>query len=196
MSEQIRYVTKAELARMGKSSYQLIGKYCAEGKKFYDALTDSGKIDLDHENVIEWLKKREVVVHPNNITARQFGKLTINQIVEHYGNVDKLEGYIKVRKMIVETEHKQIQMEASREELVSRKFVGKACFGAVESAYVKLLDMPRGVVEKISAILETQVPGCKEECEQTLTEEISKIIKSAKNEIAEMLGVEIPKDDE
>lgn len=191
-----RYVTKAELARMGKSSYQLIGKYCGEGKKFYDALTDSGKIDIDHPNVIEWLKKREAVIHPNNITAKQFGKLTVNQIVEHYGNVDKLEGYIKVRKMIVETEHKQIQMEASREQLVSREFVGKACFGILESAFVKLLDVPRGIVEEVAAVLETKVLGAKEECEKILTEVISKILNEAKKEISERLSLEIPKKDE
>lgn len=191
-----RFITKAELARRGKSSSQLIGKYCGEGKKFHHALTDSGKLDADDPVIIEWLKKREAVIHPNNLTAQQFGKLTINQVIDHYGNVDKLEGYIKVRKMIVETEHKQIQIEASREELVSREFVGKSCFGIVNASLGKLLDMPRGIVERIAAILETAIPGVKEEAEQVLTEEISKILETAKKEVAERLGVELAELDE
>lgn len=188
-----RYVTKAELGRMGQCSYQLITQNSAPGKKFHGALTADGKMDLDHPEVKKWLEQRKDVISPSKITSKQFDRLTIKQVTDHYSNVEKLEGYIKVRKMIVETEHKQIQMEASRELLVSREFVAKVCFGIIGAALIKLLDMPRGMVDEISAILDTGVLGSKEECEQLLTKEISLILQNAKDEVSEKLSVEMLK---
>lgn len=189
-----RFVSKAQLARDGKCSPQLISKKCAEGGAFFDAMEESGKIDVDHENVIKWLVARELVIHPNDLTTSVFEKMTVREINQHYGNVDKLEGYIKTNKLIVETEHKKMMMQASREELVSREFLAKACFGIIDTAMVKLMDMPRGMVERVAAILETDQPGVKEESEQLMTDEISKILKSAKREVIGQLGEYVEKE--
>lgn len=187
-----RYVTKLALSKMGKSSKQLMTKYCAPGGKFENAMTGSGKIDLEDAEVQKWLEKRDAVTDPSDLTVQMYGKMTVNEISENYGSVDELESYLKTNKMVVETEHKKMQMEASREELVSREFVGKACFGIIETALMKLLDMPRGMIEIIIAILDTETMGAKEQAEQRLTKEISKILDNAKKELIDRLGDEDP----
>ena len=183
----MRFVTKAQLARMGKCTAQSVGELCRKGKKLFHAVQESGRIDVDDDAVVKWLTSRSGVVHPNELEAEEFEKMTVATIVKWYGNIDKLEGYIKTRKMLVETQHKQILMEASREELVSREFIGKACFGILEETFSKLLDMPKGMIERIAAILDTETPGAKQECEQVFTDEISKILKNAKTYLIEKL---------
>ena len=187
-----RYVTKLALSKMGKTSKQLMTKYCAPGGKFENAVTGSGKIDLEDAEVQKWLEKRDAVIDPRDLTVQLYGKMTINEVSDNYGSVDELESYLKTNKMVVETEHKKMQMEASRQELVSREFVGKACFGIVETSLIKLLDMPRGMIGIIIAILDTKTLGAKEQAEQKLTEEISKILANAKKELIDRLGDEKP----
>ena len=188
----MRYVTRVELSRIAKVAHQVVYRSCKKGGKFHEAMSSSGKVDIDHPVIAEWLETREVVIAADDLTSQEFEDMTVKEICSHYGNVDKLEGYIKTRKMIVETEHKKIQMEASREQLVSREFLGKACFGYLQEANIKLLAMPRGIVERISAILETQALGIKEEAEQVIVVEISKILKNAKKELMDRLKIENP----
>lgn len=187
----MNYVSKAELAKMGRVTRQRLTQYCRKGEEFHHAVNDEGMVDAEDEIILDWLKERNKGTSPDKLSSKEYEHLTVKDIKDRYGSITKLESFIKVRKMIVETEHKQIQMEATREELVSRKFVGKACFGIVESCNLKLLDMPKGIVEIIGAILKTEVPGSREEAEQTLTKEVSRIIKNAKKEICERLNVEM-----
>lgn len=176
---------------MGKCSKQLFTPKCKPGGKFADAMTSTGKIDTHDPVVQEWLNKRENVIDPKELKLKQYEKMTVLDITESYGSIDELEGFMKTQKLIVETEHKKIQMEATREELVSRENVGKACFGLVNTAHLKLLDMPTGVLASIAAILETKEPGAMEEAEKLLTEEISKILTDARDGLIERLGDEI-----
>lgn len=183
-------VTKSELARLGKVTPAAVSHMVTRGN-FDGATLDGNKLDRDHPSIVEWLETRDEIPSAEDLSLAQYEDLTIRQIVKGYGSIEKLENCIKVRKMIAETEYKKIQMQASRDELVSREFVAKACFGIVEDTFSKLLDMPRGAVGKISAILDTKALGVKEESEQVLTEEISKIIKASKRQIAERLTVKM-----
>lgn len=187
MADSIRFISKTDLAILGKCTKSLITKNCKEGGPFYDAMQTSGRLDMDHPIIKAWLVKREIIADPSALTLAKYEKLTVKEIVMHYGSVDALEGFIKTRKLIVETEAKLLAVEASRDELVSREFIGKTCFGILETALSRLLDMPKASVEKISAVLETAIPGCKEQSEEILAKEISKILEGAKTEIIRTL---------
>ena len=184
------WVTKAKLARLGKCSHQLITKYTKPGGKFAVAVGPAGKVDTHHKVVVDWLKTRENVVSPQDITTKHFGEMTINQVTESYGDVDKLEGFIKVRKLIAETEHKQVMMAEKRGTLIDRDLVAKACFGFLEAATQKLLEMPKGIVIELQAIFETQSPSMKEDSQQYLTDEISKILEGVKKEVSDKLQLD------
>jgi len=187
------WVSKAEVARKGNTSRALITQKCVEAGVWFraGAVSPDGNVDIENSSVSNWLESRASVVSPNDLTSKEFGKMTINRVTEHYGGVAKLEIYVKTRKLLADTEHKQVMMAEKRGELVDRDTIAKACFGFLEGATQKLLEMPRGVVERILAILETETPSVKEQCEEFIASEISKILKGVQHEVCDKLHIEL-----
>lgn len=182
-------VKKSDLARMGKVNASLISKNIRKGYKWYYALdNDSGCIDADFPDIVDWLIERENVKSPEDMVLKDYENLTLKNIIEEYSSIPQFHELSKIYKIIADTERTKIQIEASRNELVSREGVAKACFGYLYQLNKRLLDMPQGRVPKIMAIIEEETLDGKEKINELLVDEISKIIKGTKKDLINRLG--------
>jgi hypothetical protein len=203
-----KYISKAKLAEMGGVAKQSIGGLCRYGKPLYEAVDErTNKVDLDHPAVITWLEKKQGKTPTkrelresggtlaNDLSTEAYGQLTVNQICENYGSITELQEYIKTNKIIAETEHRKIQIAQVKGDLVSRDLVARACFGMIEIAYKRLLEIPTGSLERIIGLLESKMSDSKQQAEELLIAQISKILKGTKKEVANILKIEHKKEE-
>jgi len=183
----VELVTKAQLSKMGDVADSLIAFNCREGNIWHHAVDEeeTNKVNIKDKVVAAWLKKKKREQHTK---LKGFEALTVKEILEEYKNIPNFLDLVKTRKIIADTELKKLQLEGSRNELVSREYVGKACFGYLEMLSTRLLEMPTGRIPKITALLETGSLDAKERAVEVLVKEISKIIANVKRDIVDRLG--------
>jgi hypothetical protein len=195
-SHNENFISKSELSKIaGGFSDSAISRYCKPDGRWAIAVHKSGKVDLNHPLIQEWLSDRkkqkdlnkDLIDDLEEINVKKYENFTIKEICERYSSIEKFQDFIKTRKLLIETEYKKIQIEANRGELINKDLVAKACFSLIDLAFKKLLDMPSGIINRISAILELGDEDCHEQSEKVLTVEVSKILKACKKEITDIL---------
>lgn len=200
-------VRKSALARELNRSPVTIANKCKPGQPFFKAVDKStGQIDRNHKDVKDWIARREgkdstkyyneqTLSNKNkqntglDISDEDFQEMKVREILENYGSVPALHDYVKTRKVIVETELRIMQVAQARGELVSRAQTAAACFGMINVAFKRLLDIPQGSIGRIAGLLESGVPDAKVEAQELLISQISKILKGAKREVEELLNM-------
>ncbi len=182
-------VKKADLARLGNVEPSLISKNIREGGLWHHALDIGAQmIDVDDPVIAEWLKSREPEPEVDTLNLKKYENMTLKKIIQKHGGIAQFFELAKTYKLLAEIEYKKIQIEASRNDLVSRDFMGKMLFGFLEQATTQLLQMPAGRVPKIMAVVESGALDAKEKVEELLVKETSKILESVKRQILEGLG--------
>ena len=182
-------IKRAELARMGKVRASLITKNCLKNGVWADAVDEeTGFVNIDNKLIQAWLAKREHEKGPDEMSLKDWEHLTLKQIIAEHSSIPQFQDLAKTYKILAETEHKKIQIEASRNELVSRENIGKACFGFLEVMNRRLMELPASQIVKILAIADSKASDCSEQITQKLVKEISQIIKGVKQDLINRLG--------
>ena len=182
-------VKRSDLARMGKVRASLITKNCLATGVWAEAVDEeTGYVNVDHILIQEWLGKREDVKSAEEMSLKDWEHLTLKTIIREYSSIPKFQDLARTYKILAETEHKKIQIEASRNQLVSRENIGKVCFGYLETMNRRLLEMPAGQIPKIMAIVDSGADDIREQISEKLVKEFSKIIKGVKHDLIKRLG--------
>lgn len=182
-------IKRSDLAKMGKVVAALVTKNCKKKGIWHEAVDEeTGYVDVDHELIQEWLAKRQSIKGADEMNLKDWEDLTLKQIISEYSSIPKFQDLARTYKILAETEHKKIQIEASRNELVSRKNLGKACFGYLATMNRRLLELPVGQIPKIMAIVDSGADDVREQISEKLIKEFSKIIKVVKHDLINRLG--------
>lgn len=115
--------------------------------------------------------------------------MTLREIALHHGTVDEFrpwaDAFLKVQNGI----EKELKNKKLKGEVIEREFVRSHVFGLLHEMNSRILvDYPRKLVEIVYA--HCQAEDSKEEAEMSVRNELSKPIKSAKEQVIKRIGAE------
>lgn len=188
----MKLLSQTDFSKIANCSRQNIAKLISKGK----LPTENGKISLEHPDVIEYLKKRDVPeskieipdkkVETKKPKPKRKTKREKNDFDEPPQNSQSQSSSasrreLEIRKLKAQIDGYEIKNAASRGQLIERESLSDTIFGYLSALNQNIMSMPTGFIDEFESGIKTGMTRA--ELINILTNPISETIKETKEEI-------------